>query len=96
MVSFLSKIALIRICQDDVFLFCKCCPNLLITVKCALQNYNKCKTHQEYIGVYYDSPSILKIDLVMFNQFSLAFVLQFIIIFFYFYFMINLCKLCFL
>ena len=55
MVSFSSKIVLVRICQDDKFLCCKCCQKILITVKCALQNYNKCKRHKKYICIYYNS-----------------------------------------
>ena len=55
----------------------------------------RCKTHQKYIGVYYDSimqHSFLKNDLVMFRHISLAFVFHFFII--YFCYKINLCELC--
>ena len=86
MVSFSSKMATAEICLDDIFLCRKCCPKLLITVRCALQNNNKCQAHQKHIGVYNKSinnKSIMKIDLVMFHQFNLAFVLQFFLIIYF-------------
>ena len=48
-----------------------------------------------FVYIFNYLASILKFDLVMFHQFSLAFVLNFFFII-YFCFKINLCMLCFI